>query len=136
MGDWDLDARELRLKQVIGKLHAGTQETRARVWGIRKGTQPDQDAGAGAWGDGDGNSGDLVQHLENQETGHQDRDMRNWDRDTEALWGTGEAQGPVQGHGVTRTQGIRTETWFWDRDTGDQDQEKGMRSKKLGAGHV
>lgn len=53
-----------------GQVHAGRQETRTTVWGIRKGTQPDQGTGAGAWRNGDGDSGGLDQHLENQDTGH------------------------------------------------------------------
>lgn len=85
MGDWDLDARELRLKQVTGTRTVACRDTGDQVCGTRKGTQPDQNMRAGAWGDEDGDSGDLDQHLENQDTGHQDRDMRNWDRDTEAL---------------------------------------------------
>lgn len=81
------------------------QETRTGVWGLRKGTQPEQDTRASAWRDGDGGSGDLDQHLEIQDTEHQNRDRRNWDRDAEALR-------PVQGQEVTSTQGTRTETSF------------------------
>lgn len=81
MGDWDLDARELRLKQVTGTRTGACRDTGDQD----QQRDTDQNTGAGAWGDGDGDSGGLDQHLENQDTGHQDRDMRNWDRDTEAL---------------------------------------------------
>lgn len=119
MGDWDWDARDLRLKQV-----AGTRTGICRDTG-------DQDQGVGD------------QERDTTRLGYRDRCMERWGWQ---LRGPEEPAPGEPGHRTSgqeyrelgqehRSAGTSTGTWS-NQDTGDQDQEQGIRNKKLGTGQV
>lgn len=113
MGDWDRDARDLRLKQV-----AGTRTGACRDTG-------DQDQGGGD------------QERDTARPGHRGRCMARWGW---GLGGSGPAPGepghraPEQEHGELEQghRGTGTSTGTWSNQDTDLDREQGTRTKKLG----